>query len=354
MALKISVRLADSLEIKISYRGASETLSLPVKHVTTKSILVDCADEAGWLYRKTVAQLLFEVAYQRGLEEIKKTLNDELVQVKRAGKGPTEKSGKFKVEVLRPVYSGTGQITDYERITKTLTIGWFLITEKNGEWFARCDAIIKKLDNSLILPKGKKTFVALEQMLNEVAERVRKEGEIKAADKERLMAERRAATAQKEEKAKQLEAEKEARQIETLLPKVLKEGESAIAFCVKNYTLTEMRRKLNSSGFSWDMLPSRPLTSEILTMKELQLVDSLIKISKTKIKLPDKTIEGATVKWIDWIGPSSKRIRQESECEECTVMFFGQKRVIICPDGDEITKMEGANLQIIGGVERAQ
>jgi hypothetical protein len=33
------------------------------------------------------------------------------------------------------------------------------------------------------------------------------------------------------------------------------------------------------------------------------------------------------------------------------VRFYGAKRVIIFPDGDEITKMEGPNLQIIGGKE---
>ncbi|MGD9687268.1 MAG: hypothetical protein AB7U43_09895 [Desulfobacter sp.] len=352
--LMLSMCLEDSLKVVISHTGgASEVLSLPLKHKTDGSVLVDCAGEGAWLPKKLIHQFAHCDEYEKVLREIRQSMSDELVPVKKAGKGPTAKSGKFEVEVKRPVYSAppTPYGPEYEMITKTLTLGLFAITEKNGKVFSQRNVIIKKLDAGCVLPVQKSVYLALENLLAEVAIRVAKEGEQKAQEKSMLHAERHAASVLKAEEARKRKEEYQAQQIKVLIPKILKEGNGAIAFCSKNYKQTEMRRKLRSNSFSWEKLPAVPLDPQTLSLDDLQLVDAIIKISKAKSKKPDKIIEGATVKWVDWVGTSANRRRQESECEGCTVKFFGKKREIICPDGYEITKMEGPNLEIIGGVE---
>lgn len=354
--LLLSMSLEESLKIKISHTGgAFEVLSLPLKHKTGGSVLVDCAGECAWLPKKLIHQFTCGYEYEKALRQIKTKLNDEFVPVKKAGKGPTDKSGKFKVDVLRPVYKALPDSYDleYEVITKTLTLGFFAITEKNGKVFCQRGVINKRLDAGCVLPAQKSVYLILENLLAEVARRVAKEGEQKAQEKSILYAERYAASVRKAEEAKKREEEYQAQQKKVLIPKISKEGNGAIIFCFKNYSLTEMRRKLRSNSFSWETLIAVPLDPETLTLNDLQLVDAIIKISKAKLKQPDKIIEGATVKWVDWVGPSANRRRQESECEGCIVKFFGAKRLIICPDGDEITKMKGPNLQIIGGVEVA-
>jgi hypothetical protein len=209
----------------------------------------------------------------------------------------------------------------------------------------------KKLDRGCVLPKGRRGFDSLERLLIAASERVAKKSEIEAAEQKRQIDEQNELFNKKLAEKKAIQAEQRVQKIKTLLPVVSKEGDNAIAFVKKHYTLTDIRRKLKNSFFSWSKLPALPLQAETLELNDLELLDAIIKISKSKIKLPDKVLEGATVKWVDWIGPSSKRVRQEDQCEGCTVRFYGAKRVIIFPDGDEITKMEGPNLQIIGKKE---
>lgn len=358
----------DKFRIKIHSGDVFETLEFPIRPTNAvKGLLVEFESVNAWVWKDLFEDLRFIVfrsktkyCLESSLEAIpslisclRTNMQDELVPVKKSGKGPTEKSHKFKIEILRETFDHGRDPNkpEYELYTKTMTLGWFGVTEIAGEFFARRKMIEEKFDKGHILPKGKRALRYLERLIQAAAERVATASAARAAEKQRAFEEGEARYNKNRTEEKIRKAAQEAQKIESLLPVVAKDGNAAIAFCKRHYTLTDMQRKLKNSFFTWDKLPDAPLQPETLELKDLELLDAIIKLSKSKIKLPDKIIEGATVKWVDWIGPSSKRVRQEDQCEGCTVRFYGVKRVIIFPDGDDITKMEGPNLQIIGGKE---
>ena len=358
----------DKLSIKIFKGSVSDILEFPIRPTTsTKAVLVEFKCGAAWILTNLFQQPTYPLRRSfRGkycldvtldqvpilLDEIYRNMRDELVEVKKAGKGPTEKSHKFKVEVLRRKYSENRDPNnlEYERTTKTMTLGWFGVDEVEGQFFAERKMIEEKLDKGYVLPKGRRAFGRLENQLNAAAEKVALESVHLEAEQKRRLDEYSVLQDAKRVEEQTIKAKQQAQKIGALMPVVLSEGANAIAFCKKHYALTDMQRKLKNSLFSWEKLPDAPLQPETLELIDLELLENIIKISKNKIKLPDKIIEGATVKWVDWVGTTSNRRREESECENCIVKYFGAKRVIICPDGDEITKMEGPNLQIIGGM----
>ncbi|AJY71112.1 hypothetical protein RW64_16865 [Geobacter sulfurreducens] len=214
--------------------------------------------------------------------------------------------------------------------------------------------ISKRLDNNVILPKVMQTYYELEARINMVAERLLAQKERLLAQKAKERAERNAILAKKREEEEAAKAEQTAKKIDELMSLALKTGIEAIAFCKKNFTEPEMQRKLKTSTFSWSQLPKVPFDAEELTLAKLELVAACVKISKSKIVKPEKILVGATVEWINWVGPTSRRRREENRCEDCVVKFYGAKRVITFPDGDELIKMAGENLKITGGVELAE
>lgn len=334
-----------------------DKIQFPVKHATDKAILVEFEMGSAW-----VSKYLCSNKYQVDsraesiailLKNLKNNMLDELIPVVKAGKGPTNNSHKFKFDVLQHIRNDYNDPSHpvYERKTKTMTIGWFAITERNGNYFASRKVILKKLDNNVILPKVSHAYYKLEAHINMVAERLIAKKERLLAQKEKERAERNAILTKKREVAKAAEAEQTAKKIDALMSVVLKDGIDAIAFCKQNFCEPEMQRKLKTSTFSWSQLPKTPFDAGELTLSKLELVAACVKISKAKIVKPEKVLVGATVEWINWVGPMSKRRRQENQSEGCTVKFFGSKRVIICPDGDAIIKMAGPNLKITGGVE---
>lgn len=349
-----------NFRIEIRKGDSCETIEFPIKPTnSTKAILVEFDKVNAWVWNRLFATrgdysvVTTPESLPNLLKSIHAKMHDELVAVRKAGKGPTEKSHKFKVDVLREKYVEyrDPDNPEYEHITKTMTLGWFGITEIEGEFFANRKMVKKNLAGGCILPSGDRAYLALKPVLEAAAERVAQAAEVKAAEKAKRLEERNAIKTKQQEEANAAEAERKSQKIKVLLPVVAKEGDGAIEFCKTHYTVTDMQRKLKSSYFSWQDLPACPVQPESLTLKELELINAVVKISKAKIKLPDRVLAGSTVKWVDWVGPASKRQRLESECENCTVRFFGSKRVILCPDGDEIVKMAGPNLQISGGVE---
>lgn len=355
-----------TLSIKISEGSFGETFDFPIKPTnSSKAILVEFECGYAWVLTDTFYLLKHLYHTSRGkycldispknlqtfLQHMKKIMRDELVPVKKAGKGPTDKSHKFKVNVLTGKHDHNGNLTgDLVLVSKTMTLGWFSISEIKGNFFAQRKVIEEKLEREFSLPRGLRAHSTLRLMLETAAEKINKALEIKTAEQKRLNTEARIALEKQREEIKAIEADRSAQKIKLLLPGVVKEGNNAISFCKNNFTLADMRRKLNNSIFFWNQLPDIPLQPDILSLKQLELLSAIIKISKCKLRLPDKVIEGATVKWVDWIGPSSKRVRQDNENNGCTVRFFGLKREIICQDGDIFIKMEGPNLQITGGI----
>lgn len=353
----------EKFSIELIKGKAVEVLEFPVKPTeSAKAILVVFESGNAWIFTSLFGGFFREYRRKVSLDslpvflrEIRENMRDELIPLKKAGKGPTEKSHKFKVDVLREKGSEyRAEVAEYEPITKTVTLGLFAITEINGEFFTSYKMIEKKLEKGCVLPRGVRAYNALKLILEAAAERVRKESEVLDAEYMRGRAEAAAAASKKREAEKAIKAEQEAQKIKDLLPMVSKEGDHAIRVCKERFSLDEMKRKLKNILFSWNKLPEVPLLPETLSLEQLEVLCSIIKISRGKIKMPDKIIEGATVKWVDWIGPAANRRRQESESDMCIVKFFGEKRVIIFSDGDQIVKMHGPNLEILGGIEVQQ
>ncbi len=146
----------ENFSIKIYKQNVFEILEFPIKPTNaTKAVLVEFESGNAWIFTSVFRQLRIMSLHSRsekyGLDvdvdsmswffhDLSSNMRDELIEVKKAGKGPTPKSHKFKVEVLQEIYDecySPDEPRRYKRITKTMTLGWYGITEINGKFFAR-------------------------------------------------------------------------------------------------------------------------------------------------------------------------------------------------------------------------
>jgi len=180
-----------TFSIRIYRQGVYEVLEFPIKPTnTTKAVLVEFESGNAWIFTSIFSQLSvlsknscsgkysldvdvdFLPQLFRGLSS---NMRDELIEVKKAGKGPTPKSHKFKVEVLQEIYDecySPDEDRRYKSVTKTLTLGWYGITEIGGRFFAQRQMIKERLDKLHALPKGVMAYNALQLLVQAAAERV--------------------------------------------------------------------------------------------------------------------------------------------------------------------------------------
>lgn len=196
----------ETFSIKIYKQNVYEILEFPIKPTDAKkAVLVEFEPGNAWIFTSIFSQLRAPSQYSRSgkycldvdvdflprlFRYLSINMRDELVEVKKAGKGPTEKSHKFKVEVLQEIYDECYSPDDdrrYKRVTKTLTLGWYGITEIKGKFFARRKMLEERLDKLHVLPIGRLSYNELELLVQAAAERV-------AAAYENEKAERKART----------------------------------------------------------------------------------------------------------------------------------------------------------------
>ena len=228
------------------------------------------------------------------LIKLENLMYDPWIEVKGAGKGPTEKSAKFKLPVLKKYYHPYARHAEdftWQQKSKTLTLPLSLAKHESGQLYFSASILKKKLKDDEKLVKG--SAFNLEPIKMEI---MRIADPLIEEQKERLAVRK---------------AEEQARLMKVREARERREAE-----------------RLEAARLA----PPKPLAT-------------------TKpIKTPDKVLENVMVNWVDWGGTSKKRIKIEQSAENCTVRFFGSKRIIILPDGEEITKMQGPNLVILGEV----
>lgn len=179
----------ENFSIKIYKQNVFEILEFPIKPTNaTKAVLVEFESGNAWIFTSVFSQLRVPSQYSREgkycldveLDTLHRlfhglscNMRDELIEVKKAGKGPTPKSHKFKVEVLQEIYDECySPAIRYKRVTKTMTLGWFGITEIKGKFFARRKMIEERLDKLHVLPEGVMVYNALKLLVQAAAERV--------------------------------------------------------------------------------------------------------------------------------------------------------------------------------------
>jgi hypothetical protein len=178
--------------------------------------------------------------------------------------------------------------------------------------------------------------------------------------------------AQEEQLAKKKEQDARAAEHAAVRAKVgetiIECGEPILAFAKAKFTLAELRG-LGANLEGWpDWVLSDGVTISVLhdlpplikAIKDLPEYQAWLKKNEHKRgqllkrtppkekapRQPDKVLENCSVTWVEWVGPTKNRQREDYESEGCTVRFFGQKCEIELPDGDVITKMQGPNLKI--------
>lgn len=181
----------ETFNIKIYKQNVYEILQFPIKPTnTTKTVLVEFESGNAWIFTSIFSRLSVLSKYscsgKYSLDVdvdflpqlflgLSSNMRDELIEVKKAGKGPTPKSHKFKVEVLQEIYDecySPDEDRRYKRVTKTLTLGWYGITEIGGRFFAQRQMIKEKLDGRHVLPKGVMVYNALKLLVQAATERV--------------------------------------------------------------------------------------------------------------------------------------------------------------------------------------
>lgn len=149
---------------------------------------------------------------------------------------------------------------------------------------------------------------------------------------------------------------------------VAEDGELALAFARKKLSLADLAG-LGCRLHGWPQwLPGEPLDTWLETTlanliiavqahheysawraKNVHRQGALLKPPKPKAappRQPDRVIKNCVVDWSEWIGPTKSQRRVDHRDAGCTVKVFRQKHEIELPDGRVIVKMAGPNLKI--------
>ncbi len=313
-------------------------MAWPIVHQTQHAILVDILGSRVWLRKQSFVFKGFSANYLQPLYAELNSASIEKVRVWRAGKGPSEKSHKYRVEVERRYEDEYGRVHK-ELVTRTFVLAEQLIVHEENKSYAPYGIVKKKLAHNEFLPDGWPGLQEVKRQIAEISQR------IKLADE---VTEKRYAESMKKQKADETEREQQHQRerkerIALLRRNVTERAEPALEFCRERFTLPEIQKHI--FDFRW---PTMPLDLDDLKTLEMlsKLIDLAEKGKKTKPKQPDKVLADVTVEWVDWVGSARNRKKVEQSCDDCTVKFFGKKRTIIFPDGDSINKMEGPNLKI--------
>lgn len=68
---------------------------------------------------------------------------------------------------------------------------------------------------------------------------------------------------------------------------------------------------------------------------------------KRPVRAPDQRVENCRVEWVSWFRRDGNFQKQEHAAEPCVVEHYGKKIVIHTPDGQKISKLQGPNLKIM-------
>jgi hypothetical protein len=353
------MQMMEKFELKIQGNYATETIEWPILKSTEKAVLVETTAGSIWLplwrflkrtFRHDNAGELIAL-----LSEITSLRDDAKVRVWKAGSGPSVKSHKFKVLVSSNVSDGFYQPRQILQ-RRTFTLAVSQVERIGNKWMAPVWLVKKHLENGESIPNPSWTGLdEIRAQFEAIVARIKKiDAGIAAENQKRRDAERKLA---------ETEARKVAKLIAKLKSKVELEGEAALAFCRRRFTLGEIK-----IGKKLDYWPRWP--ANMASRWELKDFSDLIdfakkqpKISEWKIKnagkplivekpvvkkerVPDQVLENVTVEWVTWGGTSKNWVKTEYSSDGCTVRFFGAKREITLPSGKVITKMEGLNLNI--------
>lgn len=350
LTTSFSLTISDGVQHK-------ESIEWPVVRSTSKAVLVATPGGETWLplwrfqkrqwSAKDVGQIIDLLA------DVTSSANEARVRVWRAGRGASEKSHKFQVAVTVSV-----RINPYDTMVKvrrrTFTLPVSQIQGKKGSWTAPAWLISKKLAEGEKLARGE--WVGLEAVagqLRQAAERVssaRREAEESARQK------LEAAARKREEEKAAVEAE-----IKRLTQAIEEDGELALAFCRKKFTLSEMEEDAGIHLHGWPTWPPRSDRYDLALVEKILLFARAqpkfegwkrrnagkdFSPKQKKARVPDQVLENVRVQWVEWGGTSKNMIRHEYDESGCTVRFFGSKREIVTPDGGIVIKMAGPNLII--------
>jgi hypothetical protein len=337
----------------ISGRRSSAKITVPVVFEIEHGLKIEIPGGDGiWLNKRVFKgeeRQCSAHAMESFMQDIKYTnihsVGDK-VKVKKAGKGPTDKSCKCIVRVRHKEYPHGPEEMEWVEKNRTFTVPVSLVQLIGDDLWFPSSILKKKLgEGESLVPTGNPNFAAFLQEIDAVAEKLREEDAetAKRIDEQRAAEwEKGAEQRQRDEERRREAAEQKSRRAAELLQKAQLEGEAAIQFCRENYAKKQIEIKLKTSHFDWP-----ELAKEGNSLDKLEIISKLIDLAKKEVPQPDKVLHGVRVKWVDWVGSSNSKHKQENACDDCTVKFFKTKRIIICPDGDEIVKMEGPNL-IIG------
>lgn len=174
-----AIEHTENFNINIKCICKSVTISWPIIKETEKAILVETIGGEIWLprylfdkhdYTAFEAQKLLS-----NFKEISANYVEDLIPVKKAGKGPTEKSHKIKFDVFCSVYDVDKFFLGHKKRSITKTIPVSQLVEKDGNTYAPSWILKQKLEKGEMLSvttwKGlPKVLEQITNIINEIDE----------------------------------------------------------------------------------------------------------------------------------------------------------------------------------------
>ena len=339
--------LTEYFELKVSGKYKAATLKWPIEERTKSGAYILINGDRLWIPWHLLKDNFFRLNSKDHLfltlNNLTKTDRHARVPVTRNGKGPTDKSAKFKFDVVVRQLSDEYTTITHHKYTRTFAIS-NLITDGNKlylpVWVFK--EVLKAHERLHIVISP--TTQALVAEVKALVDRLEVEDE-QARQQHKLQSDAAYTKMRADKEAAQLKKDAE----DNLLMSQLKSKVSeelylaAAAYCK---TLSEKEHKRGGVYyFSW---PEPPFDLDHLTtLKRMYAVIVLAaKKQKAKPRIPDKVITNARVEWVVYEGPRDNSRRVEYLAEGCIVKYFGKKRIITFSDGGSMDKMESPNLKI--------